>query len=915
MEEPASPLVLTKLRVPAARPRLISRGRLLDRFTPGLGAGLILVCAPAGYGKTTVLQEWAQALIKNGTGVAWYALDPSDDDPLPLRAYFVASFIEALGPIPALTQVAQQLRASTEMDLQRVLPEVINAVALSGRECVLILDDYHLVASLAIHNAMAYLLEHRPENLRIAIGSRSDPPLPLARLRARGQLLEIRTADLRFTPGEAEQFLNEVMRLQLSPQGIEELEQRTEGWVAGLQLAALSLSGRADKEQMIASFSGSHRYLVEYLMEEVVNRQPPEVQAFLHATSILERMCAPLCDAVLGTASQSESILRQLEQTNLFVVALDDQQNWYRYHHLFRDFLQTRLNKTRPEAASALHRTACEWLAAHAYLREAAQHAFLVGDWEYAAAFAEQHGFTLIIHSDIATIYEWSAVIPEAVMQKHPLLCLQQCLALAYGLRRQNRARIEARLQQVDQVILTLEGRPAPRELTDLAAVVRTFLAFDPDPAANPREVLTRAQGMLSNYSKSDAGQFSGLLLTGYAYLALSDTRAARQAFETALQIAQHEGLYFGVVESSFHLARLALSQGELRRAAEICHQTQAELAAVLADPGRELPALGCLDIALGGVLLEQDRLDEAEEHLRGGLALIGHGSNPYYLMTAYLALYRLNEIRGRPDEAMTCLNQLEAVWPDVAFCTRGLRATYFLRSAPEDASRLAKAAAWCQDFTASFDENANLPGLGPFGAAEAYYVAWLTWIRAQIALGKVRGVASFLARQANLAAAAGLSNRLIELSLLEAQAWRAAGEEQRAWPTLERALAAAEPAGYVRIFDQGPALAHLLAEAARRGLFKEYLGRILGAIGLPEAPRPDRAAPGGTSYVESLSERELEVLRLIAQGATNQEIASKLVITVGTVKSHINHVLDKLGAHNRTEAVARARAMGLLDI
>jgi LuxR family transcriptional regulator, maltose regulon positive regulatory protein len=953
MEELVSPLVLTKLRVPAVRPRMISRARLVDLLTPENGASFVLVCAPAGYGKTTLLAEWAQWLMKNGTAVAWYALDPGDDDPIPFSAYLIASFIQALGPIPELAQIAQLLQSSPEIEMQRILPIIINAIVSSDRECVLILDDYQLISSPAIHSALAYLLDHLPEDLRIAVGSRSDPPLPLARLRARGQLLEVRTAGLRFTRDETEQFLNQVMRLELSAQGIAELGERTEGWVAGLQLVALSLLGRGDKEQVIASFTGSHRFLVEYLMEEVVNRQPEEVQSFLLSTSILERLCAPQCDAILNwgargqgstgdvkgavspaplhPGSLAQEILEHLEHTNLFLVPLDDEQIWYRYHHLFRDFLETRLKRTQPERIHLLHRAACEWLAANNLLREAARHTFQTQDWEYAAAFVEQHSFTLITHGDMATIYEWCSAFPEEVMQRHPMLCLQQALALAYGSRRQNRARVGARLQQVDQLMLTMVDSQLARGLIDMAGVVRTFLAFAPDPAADPRELLALARSMLDAYPDGDAGQFSGLLLTGYAYLALHEAQAAEHAFETARPIALHERMYFGVVESTFHLARLAHSQGQLRRAAEICRQGQADIAAVLAHPERELPALGCLDIALGCVLLEQDQLDEAEGHLHHGLDLMGWGMNaapfmnPYYLMTAYISLFRLCEIQGRPAEAMKYLDRLEAVWPDMAFCTQGLRVRHALRTAPEDPDVLADASGWCQRFVSSIGNDVFLPGIGPFGAAEAYYLAYLAWAQIQIALGNPQPALEYLQRQFDRAATNGLKNRVIELSVLQALGWRAEDDRPRVWSALEHALSAALPEAYIHTFNIGPSLTQLLCEADlpveadQRGIFKEYIDRILAAKGMPEALGLGRegsaARSAQTPYGESLSERELEVLRLIAQGATNHEIAEQLVITVGTVKSHINHILGKLNSHNRTEAVARARGLGLLEI
>jgi LuxR family maltose regulon positive regulatory protein len=911
MEEAISPLVLTKLRVPAARGRFVSRTRLIDFLAVENGASFILVCAPAGYGKTSLLAEWAQFLVKKGTAVAWYALDPGDDDPIPFRSYLIASFIQALGPITELTQIAQLLRTSPEIDLQRILPAIINAIVLGDRKCVLILDDYQLIANPAIHSALAYLLEHLPEKLRIAIGSRSDPPLPLARLRAHGQLVEIRTGDLRFTRHETVQFLSEVMRLELSLQEIHTLEERTEGWVAGLQLAGLSLSDRTLKEQVIGTFSGDHRYLVEYLMQEVVDHQPEEVQLFLLSTAILERMCAPLCDAILGTTQSSEAILKQLEQANLFVVALDDQSQWYRYHHLFRDFLLARLNKIRPEGIHILHRAACEWLAAHGFLREAAGHAFQTHDWEYTAQFVEQHSFTLIIHSEISTIYEWCSAFPEQVMQRHPMLCLQQSLSLAYGFRRQNRERVEARLRQAEQMIAAFEDPGAARGLSDLAAVVRTFLAFAPDPAADPQELLDLAQNMLRAYSQRDPARFSGLLLAGYAYMALQDAQSAEHAFETARQIALGEGLYFGIAESTFHLARLAHSQGQLQRAAQICHQGRADIVAELAHPEQELPALGCLDVALGCVQLEQNQLDEAEQNLCRGLDLMGGGMNPYYQMTAYIALFRLYVILGQLEEATKYLKRLESIWPDIDFCTRGLGALHSLRTMPDDPIARSEAATWSQEFFLSVDEG-ETPGLGPFGAGEAYYLAYLAWAEIQIALGNPQVALAYLDKQFERVATNGLKNRAIELSMLQALGWQAQGAHDRAVASLEQAISIAMPEGYIRTFDQGPFLAQLLIEAAQRGSYQEYAKRILNSIGNTETP-VSRSAQ--IPFAQSLSERELEVLQLIAQGATNQEIAERLVITVGTVKSHINHILGKLDAHNRTEAVARARSLGLLGI
>ncbi len=903
----ASPLVLTKLRAPVARPRLVSRARLLDCLADESSSGLILVCAPAGYGKTTLLAEWAHLLRQSGTAVAWYALDAGDADPIAFSAYLVASFMDALGPLPELVQAAQRLRAAPESDPQRVLPALINSLLTSGRACTLILDDYHLVDSPAIHAALVYLYEHRPGNLRIAIGSRADPPLSLARLRASGDLLEIRAAGLRFTGEEAGQFLNEVMRLDLSPAGVDALAERTEGWAAGLQLAALSLAGRPDKETLVPSFSGSHRYLVEYLLEEVVGRLSHAAQAFLFATAVLERLCAPLCNALLGQDADSQATLEHLEQSNLFLIALDDQRRWFRYHHLFRDFLQARLEKRQPERIPGLHRAACEWLAGQGLLREAAAHAFQSGDWEYAAAFVEQHSFTMIIHTDTATLYEWCATFPEEVMDSHPLLCILQCWAWVFSFRQENRTLVEARLRQAAQAIARMEDRQAAAELSEHAAVVRSFLNMAPDPAADPRPQLAAARDMLSEYPAGEPGQFSGMLSAGYMHLALHEAQAAREALETALQIALRGGLFAGIIESTFHLARLACTQGELRRSVELCRRGQAEVAVRLSHPEQALPGFGCLDIALGCALLEQDRLNEAEEHLRRGLEQIGYRANPYYLMTAQVGLARLDEIRGRSPETLEHLAQIEAAWPDITFCTRGLRAAHCLRAAPGSTTARAEADAWLCAYTPAADLPA--PGMGPFGAAEIYYLALLAWLRCQIAAGTGETTRWHLQRQLELAQANGLVTRVIELSLLEAEL-EAQDNPERSWAALKRALRLARAEDRLRIFDQSQALAHLLREALHREIEPDFVGQILSVIEQPVS-RSSQAAPA--ALVDPLSERELEVLRMVASGASNQAIAAALYITIGTVKSHVNHILGKLDARSRTEAAAKARELGLL--
>jgi LuxR family maltose regulon positive regulatory protein len=912
MEISASPLILTKLCVPTLRPYIVPRTRLIERLTSENEASLVLVCAPAGYGKTTLLAEWSKALQQTGFTIAWYALDSSDNAPNLFGSYLVTSLMQILGPVNELTHACQLLQTSPEINLQRIMPAVINAIASTDLNCVLILDDYHLINSPTIHYALAFLLDHLPHNLRVAVGSRSDPELPLARLRAHGQLLEIRLGDLRFTQEESNQFLNEKMKLDLQSGLVTTLEERTEGWIAGLQLAALSLSERQDKAGFVASFSGVNRYLSDYLLNEVVSHQKDETQLFLFYTSILERFCASLCDALLDQSADSEGIIEQMEQSNLFILPLDDRRFWFRYHPLFKDFLQTRLQKTHPGRVALLHRTASKWYAAHGFLSEAVEHALRTQDWEFAAALVEQQGIEAALRGEFSTLYEWSSAFPEEVMKTHPSLCLFQANSLAIGYRRQNQKKIEERLRQVELAAETETDKQSSHLLLAQAATTHTVLeALTPDPTLDPRSHFPLAQKTLNLLSADDPARSAVGLSIAYAHMALHDAAAAFHVLDEVRQDALICQNYFGFVEATFHQSRLAAIQGHLQLAADICIQGRADASATLPPSTKELPSAGCLDIALGCVQLELDQLDKAERNLLAGLDLVGWGMNPYYLMIACLTLFRLREIQGHPAEAVEYLTRLEEAWPDIAFCARSARILQMLQKSPHDPAVHLKAVAWSRNNFPSIDGETHLPGMGPFGAAEAYYLAYLAWSRIQIATNNAHVVFPYLEKQLALAKTNSLTSRLIELSLVQAQAWHEVGDDRQARKALDCTLAAAQPAGYLRIFGQGKPLANLLSTIAISGVYKDYIKLILSTT--EENVFSDQKSQINNGIV--LSRREIEVLHLMAEGASNQAIADRLVISIGTVKSHINHILNKLNAVNRTEAVARARQFGWLDI
>ena len=918
MDNRYSQLIQTKLCVPKLRPRVIGRKRLVERAMGEPGTVLTLVSAPAGYGKTTLMVELSRALAQSGTAITWYALDSIDNDPNLFISYLVEGLGEALQINTALAPVAKLLRSSTEFNMEKILPTIINAVVSKDQKCVLVLDDYHVITSPAVHSGITFLLDHLPENMHIIIGSRSDPPLPLARLRASSRLAEIRAADLQFTPDEAARFLNETMSLGLTSEVIAVIEKSAEGWITGLQLAALSMTDRADSASYVSRFGGSNRYLVGYLLQEVFERQPTEIQRFLLCTSVLERLCGPLCDAILSIQSGSDVILLRLEQANLFLVPLDDEGYWYRYHHLFRDFLRARLKQAEPDRIPLLHRAASEWYALQNLLTEAVSQAIETRDWVYAAGIVEKHGMTMFNRSELSMLRRWCEGFPEKIFRNHPMLCILQGWALSLSYRKENRGLVEERMQQAEQAASKLENKQLGWQLTAQAALVRLSLCLIPDPAINPWQVIDFAQRTLDRLPGDDSGRGIATSAIGYAYLSQQNLPMAVKTMEEFRRLSLAGGFYYGAVAATFYLANLAFYQGQLERSKEMCQQVQTSMATVVANPEQELPALGSLDVARGCVLLEENQLDEAEPALLHGLELISGTNNPFYRMVGCVALFRLREIQGREMEAFQYLDDIETAWPDIAFYTQGLRLMHLIRTVPETQQTRIQAESWCQAFSPYINENMLLPGIGPFGGTEAYYKASLIWVRAEILLGKPGETLSYLERQQKAAEVQGLNHRLIELSLAEAQARKALGDEQHCFKSLERALNLAEPTGCLRVFDQGPALTSLLKEAAKRGIARDYAGQIIKTIGTSSGIDQRIQVLSGTGVKvgqETLSERELEVLRMIASGASNKEMADQLVVTVGTIKSHVNHVFGKLDVHNRLEAVARAREQGLLKI
>jgi LuxR family maltose regulon positive regulatory protein len=977
-------LLATKLYIPPIRPELVSRPRLIERLNAGLltrgdlsrtpdafSRSLTLVSAPAGFGKTTLVSEWVHAIggdsppiaavggVSPPIAVAWLSLDEDDNDPARFLAYLTAA-LRTIEPRPEYaTQqesvgligkgVLGALQSPQPPPAEAVLISLINDIAAIPSSIILVLDDHHTIesspveASTSVDDALAFLLERLPVNMHLVIATREDPHLPLARLRAQGQLTELRATDLRFSSSETAEFLNQAMGLDLSADDIAALERRTEGWIAGLQLAALALQGpfstqgHEDANSLIQSFTGSHRYVLDYLVEEVLEQQSASVQTFLLQTAILDRLTGSLCDALLteGAGSEapgrSQEILEYLEQSNLFLVPLDSRRQWYRYHHLFGELLRQRLLRTLPGRITELHRRASAWYEAEGHIREAVQHALAEADaapgaWSTAVSLIERHAFPMLYRSEVKIVLEWFQALPDHLTRAHPTLCVTHAWAMAVAEPEDHRDEVERRLVQAEQGLADLGEDPERQAwVTGHVASVRAYLLLSiAQRAGDPQALIAlsrRAQELLPD---SEIGARSVHALNiGYAYLTVGEAAAADAAFDEAVRTGRAGGNHYVVVYAIYNQALIARHRGQLRQAMRILQQGISTFGALFEQPAQVLPAIGCLDVGLGCVLLQQGQWAEAEHALRRGLDLLRWTGNYEVSGEGYAALVRLRHVQGDADGALETLAQMEQVWPAAAFYADALQVRLQLHHLAEGKDVPAAALRWAQAHLPDLDET-DVPGINPWGQAQ--HVVHLTWARVQIARARLEAadrkgpilqpVLAYLQRRLDEAEARELAGRAIELAVLQALALEAGGDATRAMNALERALTLAEPEGFISIFvDGGPPMARLLYEAATRGIAPEYARRLLAAFPMPE---PEQAGPSDTQVpasdlIEPLSDRELEVLQLIAEGLTNPEIASRLFLSLHTIKAHARNIYGKLGVNSRTQAVMQAQRLGLL--
>ncbi len=901
----AGPLLETKFYVPKLRRGVVARPRLSERLSRGAESKLTLISAPAGFGKTTLVAEWLAAAPAGRPSVAWLSLDQADNQLVTFWTYLITALQTAAPGTGA--RALSLLQEPQPPPIETVLAPLLNELGALSNDIVLVLDDEHLVDAPEIQGGMAFLLEHLPPRIHLVIATRADPALPLARLRGRGELVEIRAADLRFTPDEAAAYLNEVMGLDLTAPDIAALEGRTEGWIAALQLAALSMKGRDDIAGFIAGFTGDDRYIVDYLVEEVLQRQPERVRSFLLETSILARMTGPLCDAVTGQDG-GKATLEALDRGNLFLVPLDDQRRWYRYHQLFTDVLRAHLLDEQPELVPQLHRRACEWYEQNGERTEAIGHALAAGDLERVADLVELAIPALSRGRQEATLRRWLEALPDDLLRVRPVLSDAYAGSL---LVRGEVEGVDERLRDAERWLdaddATMRAGPmvvvdetAFRRLPGSLAVHRAGQARILGDVAGTVAHARRALDLVEEDDHLSRG--GGAALLALAYWTSGDLEAASRWYGAGMADLEKAGHLSDVIGCALALADIRLAQGRLGEALRVLERG---LALATRQDGHVLRGAADMHVGISAVLLERGDLEGARRHLSEAEALGEENGLPQNRYRSRVAMAAIRQAEGDPDQALEFLATAENAYvndfsPDVR-PVAAVKARVWIAQ-----GRLAEASGWARE--------SRLTAADELDYVHEYEHVTLARLHLAegVREGSERDTSAATEHLTRLLAAAHDGQRngsVIEILVLLSLARQARHDVAGALAALERAVALAEPEGYVRVFDEGQPMVAMLKLAARRGTASEYVRRLLAAAVTAEGPTPVRQP-----LIEPLSERELEVLRLLQSDLDGPDIARELTVSLATVRTHTSNIYAKLGVNNRRAAVRRAAELGLLS-
>jgi LuxR family maltose regulon positive regulatory protein len=905
----AAVLLETKLFLPKAPRGLVRRtrlNRLLDRATE---SKLLLVSAPAGFGKTTLLADWL-ASEREEWAAAWLSLDRGDNDPTSFWTYVIAA-LQAVEPGLGASE-RMLLQAPQPPPVEAVLTTLLNAVSTTAGEVVLVLDDYHLIDSREVHDGIAFLLEHLPPQLHVAIATRADPAVPLARLRARGELVEIRAAELRFTPEEAAAYLNERMSLQLTAQDVATLEGRTEGWIAALQLAALSMQGRDDAAGFIASFAGDDRFVIDYLVEEVLQRQTQDVQVFLMQTSVLDQLSGPLCDAVTGQPG-GKAMLGALDRGNLFLVPLDDSRRWYRYHHLFADVLRMRLLDEQPDVVRLLHQRASRWYEQHGRRAEAIRHAMAGEDFERAADLIELAMPAMFRSRQETTLRSWLDVLPDEIIDVRPVLsigCVAALLSTGQLEGVESHLRIaEGWLEATTPTRTGPQTSSADMVVTDqdafrgLPSAIALYRAGQARMLGDVPGTMTHARQALDLAGEDDHLRRGGAsALLGLASWTVGDLDAGFRLYADAMADLQKAGHLADTLGCAIVMADIRITQGRLREAWSIYEQG---LRRAGTHTGPVLAGTADMHVGMSELCVERNELDAARQHLRISKDLGEHAGLPQNPYRWCVAMAAVHQTEGDFESALGLLDEAERRYtsdfsPEVRTVAAVRARAWVAGGRPDAAIHRARARG-----LSTTDDLDYLREFEHITMARAL----LAGCRDARPENDVKGVIGLLERLLQAAEDGRREGSVIEILVLLALARRLRGDTVAALAALERALTAAEREGYVRMFiGEGPPIVALLEAAVDRGIVPGYARRLLAAAG-----ERRRGAPRKQGLAEPLSARELDVLRLLATDLAGPAIAGELVVSLNTVRTHTQRIYAKLGVSNRRLAVRRARELDLL--
>jgi len=924
----STPLLATKLYIPPPRLNIVLRPRQIARLNEGLHGKLTLIAAPAGFGKTTLVSEWVAARTEDrglrtetvtsslspqssalSTRVAWLSLDEGDSDPTRFLAYLVAA-LQMIAPTIG-AGVVGVLQSPQPPPIEAILTALLNDITTVPDKFILVLDDYHVIDAKSVDTVLTFLLEHLPPQMHLVVTTREDPHLPLARLRVRGQLTELRAADLRFTPAEAAEFLSQVMDLDLSAEEVAALESRTEGWIAGLQLAALSMRGRDDIAQFVRAFAGDNRYIVDYLVDEVLQRQPAPVRRFLLQTAILDRLHGSLCDAVTGQ-ERGQAQLEALERGNFFVVPLDDNRHWFRYHHLFADVLAAHLRAEQPEQVSTLHRRASEWYEHNGSATDAIRHALAAEDFERAADLVELAVPAMRRSRQEATMLGWLKALPDELIHCRPVLSVHYAGALLAGGELKG---VEDRLRDAERWLdMTADGRERHQarsanmvvvdeeEFRRLPGAIAIYRAGQALALGDVPETVTYARRALELVPEEDhLGRGAATALLGLAYWTSGDLETAHRTYAEGMARVHKAGHLSDAISGAIARADIRIAQGRLHEAMRTYEQ-----ALQLATEQGEPVLRGTADLYVGMSELhrEQNDLHAAMQCLLSSKELGERTGLPQNRSRWCVAMARIREAQGDLDGALDLLHEAERLYMRDFF--PNVRPVAALKTRVRVAQgRLGEALGWAREQGLSAHD--DLSYLREFEHITLARVL-LARSKSDRADRSMREAIGLLERLLKAAEAGERMGSVIEILVLLSLAHQIQGDIPAALAPLERALTLAEPEGYVRIFvDEGPPMAVLLEAAAKHGTAPSYVRRLLAALGKAE----DRT-PVKQGLIEPLSERELEVLRLLRTDLSGPDIARELMVSLHTLRTHTNNIYTKLGVNNRRAAVRRAEELGL---